>query len=71
MSATLPRTASPTTGLSFAAIRLGRALEAWGREHARQRDDRRTAEVRLAAEANSVLKERDALVWSTTFAPLI
>jgi hypothetical protein len=71
MSATLSRTTSPTTGLAFAAIRAGRALEAWGREHARRRDDRRTAEVRLSAEATSALNERDALVWSTTFAPLI
>ena len=70
MSAALSRpTSTPITAV--AAIRIGRALEAWGRAHAHRRDDRRIDQRRLQAEARAVLDERDRLISTTTFAPFI
>lgn len=68
MSATLQRTNS-VGGVEAAAIRAGRALEAWGRTRARRRDRRHVALLRLRAEARTALDERDRLVVMTTFAP--
>jgi hypothetical protein len=68
MSATMSR---PTPVAAAAAIRVGRALESWGREHARRRDDHRIDRMRLCTEARAVLDERDRLISTTTFAPYI
>lgn len=68
MSATLSRS-TPIT--AAAAIRVGRALEAWGREQSRRRNERRMDPVRLRTEARTALDERDRLIWTTTFAPYI
>lgn len=68
MSATLSR---PTPITAAAAIRVGRALESWGREHARRRHDQRIDPVRPHAEARAALDEHDRLVWTTTFAPYL
>lgn len=68
MSATLSR---PTPVIAAAAIQVGRALESWGREHARRRDAHRMDRVRLCTEARAALDERDRLIWTTTFAPYI
>ncbi len=68
MSATLPRTTS-VSGVEAAAIRVGRALETWGRTHARRRDGRHVELPRLRAEAQVALGERDRLIVMATFAP--
>jgi hypothetical protein len=68
MSATLQRTNS-VGGVEAAAIRVGRALETWGRTRARRRDSRHVELLRLRAEALTALDERDRLVVMTTFAP--
>jgi hypothetical protein len=68
MSAVLSR---PTPITAAAAIRIGRALESWGRKHARRRDDHRIDRVRLCIEARAALDERDRLIWTTTFAPYV
>jgi hypothetical protein len=68
MSAALSRPAPVT---AVAAIRIGRALEAWGRAHAHRRDDRRIDRMHLQAEARTALDERDRLISTTTFAPFI
>ena len=71
MSATLTRPASPATGIAAAAIRAGRALEAWGRAHALRRRAQHLEAIRLAAVATEARRGRDALIASTTHAPLI
>ncbi|NUT57861.1 MAG: hypothetical protein HOQ00_03295 [Agromyces sp.] len=71
MSATLTRPASPATGIAAAAIRIGRALEAWGRAHALRRRAQHLEAVRLAAEATAARRDRDMLITSTTHAPLL
>jgi len=68
MSATLPRTTS-VNGVEGAAIRVGRALEIWGRSRALRRDGRHLELRRLRAEAQTALAERDRLIVTTTFAP--
>jgi hypothetical protein len=68
MSATLSR---PTPIAAVAAIRVGRALESWGRAHARRRHEQWIDHLRLRTEARGALHERDRLVWTTTFAPYI
>lgn len=68
MSATLPRTTS-VGGVEAAAIRVGRALETWGRSRARRRDGRHVELLRLRAEAKTALDERDRLIVRSTFAP--
>lgn len=68
MSAALSRPA-PVTAL--AAIRIGRALETWGRKRALPRSLRRNDRLRMQAEARAALDERDRLISATTFAPLI
>lgn len=68
MSTTLPQ---PTPIAAAAAIRVGRAVEAWGREYAYRRNEHRMNLVRLRAEARMALDEHDRLIWMTTFAPLI
>ena len=68
MSATLSR---PTPVTAAAAIRVGRALETWGREHTRRRDDHRIDRVRMRAEARAALDDHDRLVSTTTFAPYL
>ena len=70
MSATLTRPASPATGIAAAAIRIGRALEAWGRAHAVRRRTQHLEAIRLAADALETRRRRDALIASTTHAPL-
>jgi hypothetical protein len=71
MSTTLTRPASPATGIAAAAIRIGRALEAWGRAHAMRRRAQHLEAVRLAGEATEARLRRDALIASTTHAPLL
>lgn len=71
MTTTLTRPASPATGIAAAAIRTGRALEAWGRAHARRRHAEHVDAVRLASEASEARRARDSLVSSSTHAPLI
>lgn len=71
MSTTLSRPTVPVTGLSAIAIRLGRSLETWGRDRARRRRAAHLEGVRLAAEATTALRARDALISSTTHAPLL
>jgi hypothetical protein len=68
MSATLSR---PTPITAAAAIRVGRALESWGREHARRRDDHQVDRLQLCTEARAALDERDRLIRTTTFAPYL
>jgi len=68
MSATLSRT-TPVT--AAAAIRVGHALESWGRAQARRRAERGPDRMRLRAEARAALDERDRLISTTTYAPLI
>jgi hypothetical protein len=68
MSAALSR---PVPVTAVAAIRLGRALETWGRRRALPRSLRRADQVRLRAEARTALDERDRLISTTTFAPFI
>jgi hypothetical protein len=71
MSTTLTRPASPATGIAAAAIRIGRALEAWGRTHALRRRAQHLEATRLAGEAVEARRHRDALIASTTHAPLL
>lgn len=68
MSTALSRPAPVT---AVAAIRIGRALEAWGRAHAHRHDDRSADRMQLQAEARAALEERDRLISTTTFAPFI
>lgn len=71
MSGTLTRPASPASGIAAAAIRAGRALETWGRSHALRRRAQHLEAIRLAGEAAEARHARDALIASTTHAPLI
>jgi hypothetical protein len=71
MSTILTRPASPATGIAAAAIRIGRALEAWGRAHAAHRSTQHLEAIHLAAEAAEARHDRDALIASTTHAPLL
>lgn len=68
MSAALSR---PVPVTAVAAIRVGRALETWGRKRALPRSLRRPDQLRMQAEARGVLDERDRLISTTTFAPFI
>ena len=71
MTTALSRPTAPVTGVSAIAIRTGRALEAWGRARAGRRRAEHLDAVRLAAEATAARGARDALVSSTTHAPLL
>jgi len=71
MTTALTRPTSPATGTAAAAIRIGRALEAWGRARARRRHAADLDARRQADEARAALRERDALVSSTTHAPYL
>lgn len=68
MSAALARTIS-VSGVEAAAIRIGRALERWGRKRARRRGGRHVELLRLRAEGRIALDERDRLIVMATFAP--
>lgn len=80
MSTTLTRPVSPTvhtgirlhpaTGLAAAAIRAGRALEAWGRARALRRHAQHLEAIRLASEATEARRIHDALIASIAHAPL-
>lgn len=71
MTTALTRPTSPATGIAAAAIRIGRALEAWGRARAVRRRTQHLEAIRLAADAVEARRRRDALIASTTHAPLL
>ena len=71
MTTAVTRPTSPATGIAAAAIRIGRALEAWGRAHAVRRRTQHLEAISLAADAVEARRRRDALIASTTHAPLL